>query len=476
MERMPDMRKEILRIDSLHKRIHNDALRHINFNLFEGEILGIIVRNDSQRHALFHVLVGALTQDSGQIYLHDREVRLQSRAHANRLGIYGISSRLSLIPNMSVAENFFISKNNMSGFGVMQRKLMMTEAQDLLRHTGLGGVSPSDTVKELSRAMQYNLEILKALSGNSTLLIVDDVTPAFTNAELQEFMRLMGCMRDQKVSVIFLSRRLNPLFDMVDRGVILHDGVTVDVLKRESLNRETVLPMLQGDLPTAEISPQKAPQTDVLLHAHLRTDRSKDFCFQLYQSEILGIYDEEWNHPDTLTNAFQKTGLLSEIRIEGKKVKLKSIRKAVQNGICLIDDFSLRHGFQYDRGLRENITLASAGQIHRPFGILRRNREQQRYESALKTIGREDLQTRFQEEKLSGKINKSTRMHLLVARWLCTNPKVMVFINPHLSFDDLTAEDFKKLIEHIRESGISVLIFSMDQKELLYTCDRILAL
>lgn len=473
------MKNELLRVEALRKKLEHDYLKHINFNLFDNEILGIITRSSQQRKALFNILTGGLRPDGGRIFIHDCLVDLSSKSVANRMGIYGISCGSSLIFNMSIAENIFIDRSHISNLQIMNRKVMINEANDILEKARLKHISSHTPVKRLTPAMRSSIEVLKAVLNNARLLVIDDISVNFTDRETEDFKTLLKYVILKGTGIIFISKRLNRLFDIANRGVIICEGMTVDILNKEQLKLDTILPMLSGsNIPSKSDEPNSKDHSGkLLLTAEYPIPEMPELSISLYSGEILGIYDEEWKYSSNISDMLSgHSKNVFPIILNGQKLRFSSVRDAIKNGICIINDRIIKNGFLYNRGLIDNITLSLTGNSNGPFRIFRRSLAASECSKALQVLQCQSLMSQFSNNHMPENISKNIKMQILAARWICTDPKVIIFVNPHINFDDLTIDTFKTMIENLRKNGISIIIFSVSKTELFHTCDRIISL
>lgn len=473
------MKREVLRVECLSKKKNGSILKNINLNLFAGELLGVIVRNDWERECLFEILSGGMEKSKGFIYINDREWNPATREEANRAGIYSVGGISSLIPDMSIAENIFLTKKRFYRSGIENRKLMFSETADILRRAEFSYLSPSTKVKRLSPSLRHIIEILKATCVNAKILLIDDITGNYTEAELSRLLKLLLRIKEEGVGILFFSSRYSRLFESADRVVVVRKGTTADLLLKEEFTKEKVLPILAGHaLPTHPAFSQSHIQTEVFAARNVHAP-GKSACmnFRIKKGEIVGFLDESWRYgisaADMMCGGQPYQG---DFYLEGKRIKLRSIPSAVQHGIGLIRESNPASEIFFNFGLTDNLCLLLRRKDYPPPGLIRRKLDRACCTHSLHLIGCDELSDLLKRKCLPRNVSKATQVKLATAKWMCISPKVLVFVNPHMSFDDLTIHEFRNLLEHLCRQGIAVIIFSMSREELSEICDRILVM
>lgn len=474
------MKKEIFRVEYLRKNSSECELENINFNLFDGEIIGVIVRNDAERTCLFNILSGSVSRDGGNIYINDSEVNFSSINEANSCGLYSVGCDSSLFTNMSISENMFLTKRQFSPHGIVNHKLMYSETQDILRKAGFGNISANTAVRDLSLPMMHIVEILKGASVNSRILIIDDVTRNYTESELSRLKELLQLLVSQGTGIIFLSNKFNDMFDIAKRAVIIRNGVTADILPYNEITRENILPIIAGhsiidcsDVPTSEIS------HDNSLAFSARNiniaNCINNLSFTVGRGDVLGIYDVDRENGTALANAiFGQQKYSGSFFVEGKKVTPKSIYSSIKHGIGMIDETTDGSSLFCNMDLNDNVTIMLKKSICPIPGIFSKKRVRSEAVKILDELDCTYIRSKCGKGNIKHDLSKSTQMQITVAKWLCCSPKILIFVNPYINFDDLNINKFNDLIGKITKKNISVIIISMNRKDLEALCNKII--
>lgn len=472
------MKKEVLRLEYLNKKTPNCMLYNVNLNLLEGEILGVIVRRDRERHCLSDLIRGTLQRDAGNIYVQDEEKQVTSREQMEKDGIHVISRNSQLISHMSVAENLFLTRRDFYSGGILNKKLMLLEARDILKHAEMSHISPSTPVRELPLSTRHLIEILKAVSVGGNIIVLNNITSQYTEREFSELKKLLINCKFMDQSVIFLTNKYNPLFEVADRATVIKDGTTVATLKTDGIKKDNLLAFMTHTLPENNHPHKQVVGNKFFSIRHIRgEDPALDISFDLYENEILGILDRDWEYGNSVSNTlFGQKGYAGEFYFNDKQIQLKSLDDAIQNGIGIVQESAHSKNVFYNMSLMDNVTLMMPKSLYHPLGLTNSRIQKYQFRHALEQLNCQYLIDMYGEDDTLPAVNKSTQMKIRLAKWLCINPRVMIFVNPHLSFDDLTIIDFRKLLLQLRKLQIASIIFSMSEEHLGQICDRVLYL
>lgn len=474
------MKKEILRLEHIYKKTQGDKLLYnINLNLLEGEILGVIVRSSSERNALLNILTGSSQNDSGFIYVDDVETNITSKLNAKNLGIYCVYKKNELIPSISIAENIFVIREGSYLKGYINKKLIETETQDILNKSGLNNISSSMLCNNLNLAKIHTIEIIKATSLNAKILIIDNITGQYSQKEIENLKKLLLRKKLTGLSIIFLTNKYSNLLDIADRVTVMRNGTTVSTLYKEQVTKETIISLLAGyRVNDILVTPRRKIGDVVLSLEHISTKLGlHDISITLRKGEVLGLFESDWEYGVTLANAmFGTTRYTGNIIIDGKNVIINSTKKAINNGIGLIKENDKSNGIFYNMSLMDNVTIMMNKRLYHLCGFENKRIKSYTFKRTLQLLHCSHLISDIGDTDRLPHLSKSTQMKIMMAKWLCTNPKVLILINPYLSFDDLTINDFKQLIDDICNIGVSIIIISSNMSNLLQVSDRIVVL
>jgi ribose transport system ATP-binding protein len=447
------------------------ALSGVDFTLQAGEVNCLVGENGAGKSTLIKVLSGAIVRDAGSIRIEGNEAHLDSPADAQRLGIGVIYQDFKLVPALTVAENILLGTEPVVGRSpFIDRKGMDEKASAAL---GLLGeeIDTRSPVGHLSVAKQQMVEIAKALSRNVRILAMDEPTAPLTERETANLFKVIRSLKDRGVGIIYISHRLEEIFEVGDRVTVLRDGAFVHAcgineIDRRGLIRKMVGRELENEYPRAVL----ARGTEILRIENLSSDRVSNVNLTLYRGEVLGLAGLVGAGRSELARlvfgADRRTG--GRIFLDGKEIAPESPHEAIREGIGLLTEDRNRYGLIMQMSIRENISLSSLrAMLTGPF-IDRRKEE-----TAARQLS-DDLRIKAPDtgvivENLSG----GNRQKVVLARWLNTKARVLIFDEPTAGIDVGVKYEIYTLINRLAREGIGVIVISSDLPELLGICHRV---
>lgn len=476
------MKKEVLRVEHMYKKTQgNKLLYNINLNLFEGEILGIIVRNSSEKNALLNVLTGNIQKDSGTLYINDTETNITSKLKAKKLGVYCVYKKAQLIPSMNIAENIFVIREGSYFKGHINKKFINTETKDLLHQVGLDNISPSMLCNNLCLSQIHTIEIIKATSLNAKILIIDNITGQYSEKEISNLKKLLLLKKLSGISIIFLTNKYSNLLSIADRVTVIRNGTTVSTLYKNEINKDIIISLLAGYCVNNIAATKTARKNigNIVLSLNNITNSSgiTNINLSLRKREVLGLFESDCESGLSIANTiFGENPYTGDIIINNKIVKIKKNKDAVKYGVGFIRESDQFNGIFYNMSLIDNVTLIMNKHLYHFMGFENKRIKKYTFNKVLKLLNCSELINSIGDSSRLPHLNKSTQMKILIAKWLCINPKILIFHNPYLSFDDLTIKDFKEMINTISNIGISIIIISSNMSNLLQVSDRVIVL
>lgn len=477
------MSKEILlRMEKISKNFPGvKALDEVDLEVVIGEVLALVGENGAGKTTLMEILnphpapTGFYKQDSGKIYFQGEEIKLRGPMDAQKLGISFIHQHFNLAPNLSVCENILLGREPKKGgiLGVVDRKEMERESSVYLSR--LGVKFSTDTITgELSVAQKQMVEIAKALSVDAKLIIMDEPTAPLTDKEIEKLFSIVSKLKKEGITFIFVTHKLNEVFQMCDRAVVLRDGKNAGSLNVKKATEEEITRMMVGrDL---ELFPERKTQIGekTLEVFNLSKEGLIDnVSFELRKGEILGFYGLIGaGRTETMRGIFGIDKFdKGEIRIDGEKVLIESPGDAIDRGIGFVPEDRQLQGLIPLMNLRENITLPVLEKISRCKVIDRKEEIEvvQRYINKLKISPPEPLSM---VKGLSG----GNQQKVVLAKWLASNPKVLILDEPTKGIDVGAKAEIHFLISALAFQGIGIIIVSSELPEVIKMSDRILVM
>jgi ribose transport system ATP-binding protein len=471
--------KEMLRLEKISKKLGYQELYNINLNLFQGEILTVMVRSETVKDSLIQILSGSAIPDSGNIYVNDQKVRISSLIKAKQLGIFCINQSSRLIPNINIADNIFINRRSLFS----KRNIIFNETDSLLRHYGINHVVSHTLAKELSFALGHIIAILKAVALGAKILIIDNITTRYNALELSRFIDLLQNLAQNSLSIILLTNTYSNLLGIANRVTIIRNGTSCFHLDHADISKDRVLSILAGyqinDLDRAKSFNENInPAINFILQDYYlslmnlsNNEGLHDININLRRGEILGILDAYRDYGMQLVDILTKGSTHSgSIFVNEKKLSITNYKDSVKNGIGLINSNTDGPGIFFNLSLMDNVTLM--------MPELDKGLEKQRIKKfllrkSLEAIHSEKLIDEFGKKKLLSAMDKRTQMKVMIAKWICAEVKLLILVNPHSSFDDINIDILKQLLKDVCAQGISILIVSSSMQPLLDMCNRV---
>lgn len=450
------------------------ALNQCHFDVNRGEVHALVGENGAGKSTLMKILAGIYQRDGGKIFYEGREVNFTSPKEALDAGIGIIHQELNLMPHLTVAENIFIGKEFTKGIFIDQNAINQ-EAEKLLKSLNLD-IDPRARVMDLSVAKQQMVEIAKALSYDSQLIIMDEPTSSLTDSEIEELFRFIRDLKARNRAVVYISHRMDEVFAISDRITVMRDGEYVGTFKTEETDRDTIIKAMVGR--TIYIQPKEKSMVEedapvVLEVRNLKSDVVKDVSFKLRKGEILGfaglVGAGRTETARLIFGADPKQD--GEIFIRGKKVEINSPQDAVANGIGYLSEDRRRFGLAVGLPVDVNVTMASL-ENYINKGIIDFKKERETASEYVKKLSIRTPSIRQLVRNLSG----GNQQKIVVAKWLVKNCDILIFDEPTRGIDVGAKSEIYKLMDELTKEGKSIIMISSELPELLRMSDRIIVM
>jgi ribose transport system ATP-binding protein len=449
------------------------ALNDVSLAVGRGEIVGLIGENGAGKSTLMKVLGGVIAPTSGSIKVDGREHAALTVNDAINSGIAFVHQELNLFDNLDVAGNVFIGREPLKGgpLKLVDNKALHRQVQPLLDKLGVD-FEPDTLVADLSLAQRQLLEIVKALSLEARLVIMDEPTSSLTISETARLLSVMNDLRADGVSIIFISHRLNEVKSCVDRVVVLRDGRMVGALDRDAIRPEAMIRLMIGrDLKSLYIPPQAAPGAAALELEDFRTTAFPDHpvSLTLRRGEILGLAGLVGAGRTELARAIFGIDrpVSGTIRIDGQSVAIAAPRAAIDRGLYLVPEDRKQAGLHLDFSLTENISLPDLKR-YAPRLLISHAAEQKSAEVQKRRLNIKAFDVATGAGTLSG----GNQQKIVLAKWLAMKPSIIIFDEPTRGIDVGAKSEIYQLMRSLADSGVAVLMISSDMEEVIGVSDR----
>lgn len=451
------------------------AVDDVSLTAYPGEILGLVGENGAGKTTLMNILTGALQPDSGRILLDSQPVRIDSPSQALELGVTIIHQELALIPQLTVGQNIYLGREPRSRWrAFVDWTTLYRDAQEEIDRLGLS-IPVHAVAGDLPLAQQQLVEIAKALSYQSRLIVLDEPTSALTDRETEILFGLMRSLKAKGVTLIYISHRLEEVFAITDRISVMRDGQLVGIAPTADLTTEQVVKMMVGR-ELREFYPRTAQDGgDVFLRARglRRGKRLNGIDLDLHSGEILGVAGLVGSGRTDLARALFGADPLDEgeIWLDGRKVAINSPQDAIDSGIGFVPEDRKSQGLFLGQSLRANVSVSSLDRFSK-FGILNHRGIARLAEKMVEKL---DLHTTGIDQR-AGNLSGGNQQKAVIARWLSINPRVLILDEPTRGVDVGAKAEIYALMTDLARQGVGILMISSELLEVLGVSDRILVM
>lgn len=454
------------------------ALKNVSFSCKSGEIHALVGENGAGKSTLIKILGGVYQPDAGTVSINGIEHNLRSPREAQVAGVSVIHQEHSLVPYMTVAENILLGDERRNRLGLVNERINRDRARAVLESIGCE-IRTGEIVANLNSTKQKLVEVAKALALEPSILVVDEPTASLGKKETDLFFAALGRLRDDGVSIVYISHLLDEIFQIADRVTVLKDGEYVATKETRDTDGDELIRLMIGRK-VGELFPPKSKDINenkvpILSLQHLQCGNElRDVSLSLNPGEILGIAGLEGNGQGSLLRAvFGALDLDSgTILIDGKPIRISKPSEAIRAGIALVTEDRAREGLCLQLSVTENLALPTLRK-RQTMGILSQNREEKMVKQTVSNLNIKTTSFANQVQFLSG----GNQQKVVIGKWLNAEPRIILFIEPTLGIDVGAKADVYQLIRKLAEErGKGVIVVTSDMLELLGLCDRILVM
>ncbi len=462
-------------IDKSFPGVH--ALDKARFELQGGEIHALVGENGAGKSTLMKILAGVYSKDAGRIVYKGQEVSIPSPRAAQDLGISIIHQELNLMPHLTVAQNIFIGREPRGAAKIVLNEKGINEAAVRLFDDLHLKLDPRVKVAELTVAKQQMVEIAKALSFNSSVLVMDEPTAALTDTEIVELFRIVRQLRETGVGVVHISHRLEELKQISDRITVMRDGRTIDTVNTSDVTLDKIISLMVGRtiFEAAPEVPEK-PSDEVVLEVRNlnRGQAIRDVSFQLKRGEILGIAGLVGAGRTEVARAIFGADPIDsgEVLVHGKPAHIKSPSDAVSAGIAYLSEDRKRYGLALKMDVETNIVLATFRRFLGPLGWVNTNGTR---EVARKHVEALSIKTPGLGQKVQN-LSGGNQQKVIIGKWLTADTDVLIFDEPTRGIDVGAKSEIYRLLNDLAQQGKAIIMISSELPEILRMSHRILVM
>lgn len=464
----PNTVLEMVGIDKSFPGVY--ALKKVDLELRKGEVHALVGENGAGKSTLMKVLTGIYNADGGEVIFNGETVKFTNPKEAQEAGISIVHQELNLMNHLTAAQNIFIGRES-KGFLLNDRKLN-EKAQELFEALKVD-ISPTDKVGNLTVGKQQMIEIAKAISFDSSVLVLDEPTAALTEAEIRELFNIMNHLRERGVTMIYISHRMDEIMEMSDRITVMRDGEYVTTLNTPETNLDEIIQAMVGrtiyeEPKTVSNVPPDAPV--VLEVRGLQSKDIRDVSFTLHKGEILGLAGLMGAGRTEVARLIFGADKLDkgEILINGESVRIKSPEDAVNAGVGYLSEDRKRFGLAVGLSVADNTVMADLQEFTKN-GVVN---DREILKTAVEYIEKINIRTPSPRQ-LIRKLSGGNQQKVVIAKWLVRNSEILIFDEPTRGIDVGAKSEIYKLMNELAAEGKSIIMISSELQEILRMSDRV---
>jgi len=465
-------RNNILEVKHISKAFPGvQALDDVSFAVKEHSVHVLCGENGAGKSTLMKIINGIYQPDSGDTFIRGEKVEIESPIKAGELGISMIFQELNYMPEMSIEESLFVGRWPKTGYGRIDWKTIRERTLQLLKQEGLS-FDPETKLKDLSISNLQMLEILKAISRDADIIIMDEPTSSITNKEIEILFAKIADLRARGKAIVYISHKMEEVFRIADEISILRDGKVVVTRPKDELNIDSVIALMVGRALGLGYPKEDVPSGEIVLEVEQFSGPSgfHDVSFNVKKGEIVGFAGLVGaGRTETVRALF---GLdehtQGTIKVRGKPSKIKSVQDSIRSGIVMLSEDRRRFGIVPVRDVKENVTLASMEQFFQN-GHLYKAKERNKVEDICRKINVKMPSIDVPVSTLSG----GNQQKVVLSKWMLRDPDILILDEPTRGIDVGAKFEIYKLMSNFVKEGKSIIMVSSELPELIGMCDRI---
>lgn len=452
------------------------ALDNVDFEVRAGEVHALVGENGAGKSTLIKILTGAYSKDAGEVYIDGEQRNYTTPLQAKEMGIGAIYQDVMLAPHLSVAENFFLGQPPLKALGMVDWRRMRSETQKVLTQLNIR-VDPKARITSLTPALQEMVTIAKVVYEQARVIVFDEPTALLTNDEVKQLYAIIARLKEQGIGIIYISHRMEEIFDLSDRVTVLKDGGYVATLQTADTDKEALVEMMVGrKMDDIYNIAHQEPGETVLEVENLcdKAGRFKNVSFQLRRGEILGFFGLIGSgRTEILRCVFGADPVgAGSIKRMGKPVRFRSPRDAIREGIGFLPEDRKTQGVAMLLSVKQNTNLASYDDILTPVRAINLKKEAQRALKYKKELNIKTPSIDQQVRKLSG----GNQQKVVLSKWLCKHSEIYIFDEPTVGVDVGAKMEIYKLFEELTAQGNAIILISSYLSEVMGLSDRLVTI
>lgn len=472
-----ESKKPILEMVGISKSFPGvKALQDVHIKAYGGKVLALLGENGAGKSTLMKIVSGVYKKDEGKIIVNGDEIEIQGIKHAESLGITIIHQELSVLPNLTVAQNIFLGNEKFSkGTRKINKAWMKERSKYFLDQIGCN-INPNTLVEDINLGEMQMIEIAKALTKNSSVIIMDEPTTALTDVETQKLFEVIRKLKEKGIAIIYISHRMDEIFQICDSITVLRDGKYIDSVETKDVTKDDLITMMVGRKLEEQFPYKEVEKEKVLLKVENLSmkDKVKDVSFEIKSGEILGVSGlmgaGRTELAKTIFGDYKKD--CGEIYIDGEKVNINSPKDAIKYGICYLSEDRKQEGLILNMSVAQNMTLPNLNSYENKMKRIDKKLEKREVEEYIKKLS---IKTPSQEQLVKN-LSGGNQQKVILAKWLMRSPKVLIVDEPTKGIDVGAKKEIYEVLNKLKSMGKAVIMISSDMAEILGVSDRVMVM
>ncbi|MGE5455984.1 MAG: sugar ABC transporter ATP-binding protein [Ignavibacteriales bacterium] len=450
-------------------------LKNVNFDLNEGEVHALVGENGAGKSTLMKILTGVYTKDSGKIIIDGKEVEVKSIKDSMNLSITFLQQELTTLPSMTIWENIFLGREIKNKFGFLDVKKMKDITRRKLKELSLD-IDEDMLAGDLSIGKQQLVQIASSLLWNKKVIILDEPTSALTDKEIKILFDLIRKLKKEKVSFIYISHRLEEIFEICDSVTVLRDGEIIGNKNIDEVKIEDVIQMMVGYGMEDRYPMSEASLGEVILEVEKLTLNGlfKNVSFNLHRGEILGFSglmgSGRTEIMQTIFGLYKKTS--GVIKINGKEEKITNPMKARKFGIAYITENRKDEGLVLDFSIEDNMILPNLKAILNQFKLIDNKKIHNLTNEYIEKLAIKTESSKKAVQMLSG----GNQQKVVVGKWLTTSPQILILDEPTRGVDVGAKYEIYEIMQQLKKNGVAIIMISSELPEIIGMSDRVIVM
>ena len=451
------------------------ALENINIQAYAGKVLALLGENGAGKSTLMKILSGIYKKDTGKILIEGKEVNINGIRAAEDLGITIIHQELSMLPNMTVCENIFLGNEKTSGFGKLNKREMKMKSAEMLQRIGCS-VEPDTMVGKISVGEMQMIEIIKAVSKHSKIIIMDEPTTALTDVETQKLFEVIEKLKSEGIAVIYISHRLDEIFQICDDVTVLRDGKHIGSAKVSDVTKDQLITMMVGRELEEQFPYRKEETGKTVLKVENLSwkDKVKNVSFEVKSGEIVGFSglmgSGRTETAKIIFGEYKKTS--GNIYVDGEEVNVHSPKDAIKYGLAYLSEDRKKEGLILGMSVGENMTLSNLKNFEQAAFRLNKKDENNIVADYIKKLSIKTTGASQRIKNLSG----GNQQKVIIAKWIMLSPKVLIIDEPTKGIDVGAKKEIYDVLNELKKTGKAIIMISSDMPEIVGICDRVIVM